>query len=76
MLVHYRISTSQYVTIGIYDVTGRLVAPVLEGPTPTGTGTAVWDGMSLSGRPASPGVYFCRMVTGRGTRSVRLVLAR
>jgi aminopeptidase N len=75
-LVRYWVSTPQYVIIGIYDITGRLVAPVFEGPAPAGTGNIAWDGMSLSGRAASPGVYFCRMVTGRGSRSVRIVLAR
>lgn len=75
-LIHYRISTPQYLAVSVYDATGQLVAPVFEGPAPAGTGTAVWDGMTLSGRPASPGVYFCRIVTGHGTRSVRIVLAR
>jgi aminopeptidase N len=75
-VVRYCVPTPQCVTIEIFDVSGRLVAPILMGCVPAGPGNVVWDGMSFAARSASPGVYFCRMVTGRGAESVRIVLAR
>jgi aminopeptidase N len=72
--IRYCVPIPEHVTIGIYDVAGRLVTRIFDGTVPAGPGELVWDGMSSSHRPASPGVYFCHMLTGRGSRSQRVVL--
>ena len=64
------------VTITIYDVTGREVANLVDGPVEPGAHVAVWSGTTREGRPAGPGVYFARMVAaslegGDGYRSNR-----
>jgi len=58
---------------GVYDATGRLVAPLTIRSEP-GTGAVVaWDGTHESGRPAAGGVYYVR-VSGSGEASQRSVL--
>jgi aminopeptidase N len=74
--VLYRLSAPQCVTIAIYDISGRRVATLLMGALPAGVGEVAWDGMDYRSRPVSPGVYFCRMDTYEGSRSVPIVLAR
>jgi hypothetical protein len=45
----------------LYDVTGRLVATLVDGPLPAGRHHAVWSGHDRSGRTAATGVYFARL---------------
>lgn len=72
--VRYSVPTPQNVSITIYNITGRLVTSIFEGHAPAGPGELIWNGTTRSGVPASPGVYFCRIVNGHTSRSVRVVL--
>jgi hypothetical protein len=45
----------------VYDVTGRLVTTLVDGPLPAGRHHAVWSGRTRGGRPAAAGVYFARL---------------
>jgi len=45
----------------LYDVTGRLVATLVDGPLPAGRHSAVWSGHARGGRTAAAGVYFARL---------------
>ncbi len=74
--LHYRVSVPQSVTIAIYDATGRLVSTILEEVVDAGMGDFVWDGTGLRGSPVAPGVYFCRMDTRQGARTVPIVVTR
>jgi len=74
--VSYRLPEPQCVTIAIYDIAGRLVAPLVMGSVPAGEGDISWDGTDSRGRTVSPGIYFCRMDTYQGARSVPMVIAR
>jgi hypothetical protein len=64
-----------HVRLEIFDVRGRLVARLVDGPQSAGHKLVRWDGMDRRGRRASSGVYFCR-VTAPGfdeTRKMTLV---
>jgi len=50
-----------HVSLAIYDVTGRRVAGLLDGPMTAGEHFVRWDGKDDSGRPVASGVYFCRL---------------
>jgi hypothetical protein len=50
--------TSSDVHIGVYDVAGRLVRILVDGPMLPGTYQARWDGRDLAGAPARGGLYF------------------
>ncbi len=59
--------------LGVYDVDGRLVRMLADEAASAGRTTITWDGRNAAGRPAAPGVYWLRLVTPSGERSVRAV---
>jgi alpha-tubulin suppressor-like RCC1 family protein len=64
------------VTIGIYDLSGRLVRPVLADSRPAGRHTAQWDGRTSTGAAAPAGIYFVRLEGSGDVVTRRIVLVR
>jgi flagellar hook assembly protein FlgD len=64
------------VRIAVYDVAGREVRSIVDGPMPAGTWTRQWDGRGNEGRAVAAGVYFLRMETATGSRSSKITLVR
>ena len=64
------------VRLSIYDARGGLVRTLIDGRLGEGTHEAVWNGKDSEGRPASSGVYFCRMTAGAKSFTRKLVLLR
>jgi hypothetical protein len=61
--------------LALYDVRGRLVRTLVDGPRPAGPAFVDWDGRDESGRAATAGIYFARLdATGLGVRTTRLVV--
>jgi len=61
----------------VYDLTGREVATVFEGPVSEGKHAAVWDGIDAAGEVCGAGVYFARLVfDGREWTHRKLVRLR
>jgi hypothetical protein len=60
----------------IYDVSGRLVRRVADGPREAGEALLEWDGTTGEGRRAAPGVYFYRLEADGFSRTGRLVHLR
>lgn len=66
---------SGVVTLRIYDVNGRLVRTLVNGPLPPGQKTVAWDGLNDAGISVTTGMYFYRL-TGPGfvrTRKMMLL---
>jgi hypothetical protein len=59
------------VRLAVYDVSGRLVATILDERVGPGPLNVVWDGRDASGRKCSSGVYFARLTNGRGVCGTR-----
>ena len=72
-----RLSLSEpgHVEAAVYDVSGRLVARIAEGPYPAGEHMLSWNGSGAGGRMA-PGVYFARVSVGGYRLTEKLVLLR
>ena len=64
------------VRLSIYDVGGRLVRRLIDGPMPAGVHRPVWDGLDSHGRSAGSGAYFTKLEVGTIVRSERLLLLR
>ncbi len=62
------------VSIGIYDVKGRLVRTLQNGPVSAGVHQAAWDGRDDSGAEVARGVYFCRMSAAGFNATEKVVL--
>jgi hypothetical protein len=72
----FHLQSNDAVSVRIYDVEGRLVRTVFDGPLTAGSGAVSWDGRSQNGRDAVSGIYFCRLETSRAQASRKIVLLR
>jgi len=64
------------VSLAVYDVAGRLVRSLVEGPREAGRFVEAWDGRSSSGSASLAGVYFVRLMANGRTLSERVVRMR
>jgi len=62
------------VRLTVYDVSGRRVATLAEGPREAGVHTVEWNGRDSRGRAVASGVYFYRLETPRGALTRKMVL--
>jgi choice-of-anchor B domain-containing protein len=60
----------------VYDVAGRRVAPLFDGPAPAGRLLIRWDGRNARGDDAASGLYWIRAEAAGGTFTRRLVRLR
>ena len=64
------------VSLALYDVAGRRVRQIFEGPVRAGAHLAVWDGNDDAGRSVAAGVYVYRLTTSEGDHVRKLVVTR
>jgi flagellar hook assembly protein FlgD len=63
--------------VNVYDVAGRHVRRLFQGPKATGSHRIAWDGREDSGAMVSAGVYLVRLETsGRVEHTKRIVRLR
>ena len=64
------------VRFGVYDVSGRLVRLISDGPRARGRYVEHWDGGDASGRPVAAGVYLIKADTDAWTGASKVVLVK
>jgi hypothetical protein len=64
------------VRLAVYNVGGRLVRTLLDGPVPTGSASILWDGTDDRGVQASSGVYFVRLTAGGRSVAGKMALLK
>lgn len=74
--ITYSVPAGGHVRLAVYDVTGRLVETLVEGPRLAGTHTVIWDAKDDRGREVASGVYFLRLFHAGQVRTRKLVLLR
>jgi hypothetical protein len=62
------------VDLGVFDVTGRRVATLVNGRLPAGEFSRAWSGRDASGKSVGAGVYFYRLRAGNDVRTVRAIM--
>jgi hypothetical protein len=60
----------------IYDVLGRVVNTLVDGPQKPGVHSVIWSGKDNHGSPVSSGVYFYSLTTDNYNRTLKMVLLR
>jgi hypothetical protein len=60
----------------VHDVTGRLVASLMDGERAAGRHSVGWDGRTADGSAAGPGIYFVRLEWGGESLTQRVVRLR
>jgi photosystem II stability/assembly factor-like uncharacterized protein len=74
--LEYTLREAQPVRLEVIDVSGRLVATLVNERLPAGRGSRIWNGTRSDGAPAAPGVYLCRLSAGGEHIAKRVVLIR
>jgi hypothetical protein len=74
--IEFVLPTRDRVELGVYDVSGRRVARILDGSVGSGTHSAIWNGLTSEGHPAAAGVYQYVLRTSAGQASRRMMLVR
>jgi hypothetical protein len=64
------------VSLRIYDVGGRLVRTLVDGPESAGQKSAVWYGTDGNGSSVSSGIYFYRLDTPEGSFTNKMLLMK
>jgi hypothetical protein len=64
------------VRLEIYAVSGQKIATLVDQELEQSEYSVVWNGYTDNGRPATPGVYICRLITGDRRQSIRMVRCR
>jgi len=64
------------VTVTIHDVHGRSVRTLADEILPAGLRTFIWDGRDASGKTATSGIYFYRVLTSGGKEQKKFLLVR
>jgi hypothetical protein len=72
----FGLPASSHVSLDVYDVTGRLVSNLVQGPMSEGYHAIRWNGRVSRGISLSPGVYFLRLDCGEKSRTAKAVIAR
>lgn len=65
-----------HVTLAIYDVRGALTATLIDADLPAGEQGGEWNGLDARSAPVPSGVYFARLATPSGARTVKVTVAR
>lgn len=60
----------------IYDLQGRAVRTLHRGLVTAGTNRYAWDGRDERGQAVSAGVYVCRLLTGAGASTTKMILVK
>jgi hypothetical protein len=74
--VAYSLARSGWVRLSVFDVSGRLVARLVEGMEDAGGHAVAWDGRAADGRQAASGLYCARLESSGQVESRWIVIAR
>ena len=70
-LFRYDLPSSGNVRVVVYDLHGRKLRVLQDGPMPSGSGIASWDGTDSSGRQVAAGIYFVKADLPGGRQASR-----
>ncbi|MBN2410502.1 M6 family metalloprotease domain-containing protein [candidate division KSB1 bacterium] len=74
--ISYQIPKKTVVSIVVFDVLGREIKTLVDGPVPPGAHDVVWNGLDNFGRQAATGVYFYRINTEKFSQIRKMILLR
>ena len=74
--IQYSVPVAGEVRMGIHDVTGRLVATLIDGHIDAGAHTITWTGRNSTGGEAASGTYFVRIESAGDVMTRKITLVR
>ena len=63
-------------TLRIYDVSGKLIRTLVDGPQAAGQKTVAWNGRDDRGRSVVSGVYFYRLQAPGYKKTLKMILVQ
>jgi hypothetical protein len=72
----FEVASPTLVSLGIFDLRGRVVATLHRGPLPPGSHSVGWNGCGEGGHPVAGGVYVARLTLGNNVLTKKVTLAR
>jgi len=73
-ILRFDLPSRDDIQLVVYDVAGRQVRQLLQGPAQAGRNVAPWDGLDDRGHPVASGIYFIRLTWPKGTATTRVSL--
>ena len=67
---------SSRVDLEVYDINGRLVRRLVDGPVEAGEHEVRWDGKDASGANVASGIYFCRLAADGHEETTKITILR
>jgi carboxypeptidase T len=74
--IHFTLGEPGFVSLGVFDVAGRMVRSLLSSELSAGEHGLSWNGRDALGRPAASGTYFIRLRAEGRELSRRVVLLK
>lgn len=74
--IHYQMPRAGNVSLMVYNVAGQAVRTLASGSLPAGAHSAKWDGRDDRGQALPGGVYFARLATSDGTKTVKMTIIK
>jgi hypothetical protein len=75
--ISFDLPARERVSLGIFDVSGRLVRrPLHDEEREPGSHTVSWDGRNDAGKAVSSGIYYYRLTAGKASITRKMVLLR
>ncbi len=74
--LRFSLAAAGWAKVAIFDVAGRRLRTLADGPRPAGAHDVTWDGAVADGAPAAPGVYFARVEAGGRSVLRKVTLVR
>jgi pimeloyl-ACP methyl ester carboxylesterase len=75
-VIAYELTAARTVTLEVFDLRGRLVRRLADGPRPAGRHAVTWNGVDGRGAGVAAGSYVYRLRAGEVEASGRLTLVR
>ena len=75
-IIPFRLPTAGAVRLSVYDLTGQLVADLIDATMAAGSHQAEWDGRDALGRHVASGIYLIRLDAQARLAQRKLLLLR
>ena len=75
-IIPFSIAEDAHVKLEVFDVTGRLVSTLVDGPMVAGTYRVEWTGRNLGGHAAAGGAYVYRLRAGQYSHTRAMLLVK
>lgn len=74
--IRFDLPARGHVNLQVFDVAGRLIRTLVDEDREAATHEVMWDGTDDAGRTVPSGAYYCRVTSGTGTSTAKMLLLK